>query len=189
MENPLGRASVRSKIEKFPEPIEMGLELEPQRPLVLTEDERKVKEDAEVDAMVAAKDWEEMVQLVLIGEGDRLRQRKSEDEEVQEFLDNVTAFQVCDDPGPSLEDFVLSWGLAEKFAAVSRRAKRFMVAWGGKKMEWRTETNSKTDRVFPLRCSLRGSGRTEKGKTNFLPFSCRDLSSLISRSHLRRRSR
>ena len=94
VENPLGKASVRSKIEKSIEEIELSLQLEPQRPLVLTEEERKVKEDAEVDAMVAGKEWEEMVQLVLVGEGDRLRQRKSEDEEVQEFLDNVTAFQV-----------------------------------------------------------------------------------------------
>lgn len=50
--------------------------------------------DEEISRAVKTTDWDKMVELVLNGEGDRLMEQKSEDEEVQEFLDNIRAFQV-----------------------------------------------------------------------------------------------
>ncbi|TRY79291.1 hypothetical protein TCAL_09903 [Tigriopus californicus] len=49
--------------------------------------------DEEIERAVKDTDWEKMVELVLNGEGDRLMELNSEDEEVQEFLDNIRAFQ------------------------------------------------------------------------------------------------
>lgn len=49
---------------------------------------------AEAIDAVNSKDWDKLVKLVLAGEGDQLAEKKSQDEEVQEFLDNVPAFQV-----------------------------------------------------------------------------------------------
>jgi hypothetical protein len=43
---------------------------------------------------VASKDFQRLVQFVLDGYGDGVKQSKTEDEDVQEFIDNIPAFQV-----------------------------------------------------------------------------------------------
>jgi hypothetical protein len=47
-----------------------------------------------MEIFVASKDFECLFQFILDGYGDGVKQSKREDEYVQEFIDNIPAFQV-----------------------------------------------------------------------------------------------
>jgi len=47
-----------------------------------------------VETALKEKNYEQLVQFVLDGRGDEIAERVVKDEEVQEFIDNIPAFQV-----------------------------------------------------------------------------------------------
>ncbi len=54
---------------------------------------KKSTSNSEVDAMLENKDYGAMVDLILAGHGHKLTEKSSTDDDVQEFIDNVPAFQ------------------------------------------------------------------------------------------------
>ena len=48
-----------------------------------------------IENAIQEKDFDKLVKYVLEGDADRLAERSSEDEEMQEFIKNIPAFQVC----------------------------------------------------------------------------------------------
>ena len=51
------------------------------------------KENAKAAAAVEAKDWTQLVDIVLRGDSELLMDKKSEDKEVQEFLNSAGVFK------------------------------------------------------------------------------------------------
>ena len=47
-----------------------------------------------IENAIQEKDFDKLVKYVLEGDADRLAERSSEDEEMQEFIKNIPAFQV-----------------------------------------------------------------------------------------------
>ena len=50
-------------------------------------------QNAAVDIAIETKDWSQLVDIVLRGEADLLTGKTSEDNEVQEFINNADAFK------------------------------------------------------------------------------------------------
>ena len=62
-------------------------------------DDDEVFEDKSptIENAIQEKDFDKLVKYVLEGDSERLMDRSSEDEEMQEFIKNIPAFQVCSD--------------------------------------------------------------------------------------------
>lgn len=61
----------------------------------VTEDDEVFEDDSPtLDSAIQAKDFDKLVKYVLEGNSDKLVDRSSDDEEVQEFIKNIPAFQV-----------------------------------------------------------------------------------------------
>ena len=59
-----------------------------------TEDEVFEDSSPTIENAIQEKDFDKLVKYVLEGDADRLAERSSEDEEMQEFIKNIPAFQV-----------------------------------------------------------------------------------------------